>query len=436
MNTDSSSFDNLQAHSESISTFTDAVPFNKNGATSDCFKVRIFSKWHFLKRPKKAFSNHPLYIAAFEKEFDLGFTLDHPNIVRYLSKGTDKEGIYILSEYIDGLTLNDFRQQNPLYFKKEENIRNVLTQLLSALSYLHNRQIVHLDIKPENILITNNGNNVKLIDLGLSYSDCYNEITGGTRSFGSPEQFSKSTAINQQSDLYAFGKIVLYLFEDIKESYSINHLPNQYKQMVKSCLVKDIELRDITANECLNQINAKPKNPIAIGVITFIGLIVLSLWNKPKEIPFRPKIITKDTVVIHEIIPKKTNVGTLKKNTQTTKVDVHAVATIQPIQIVNISKDSVEIKIRKEVRRSVKSSMPTLTKLYSDLNTSNYEVRKYGFLVWLDACSACCQYLYEDYEKDISFPDFKLIYESEMTKQNAPLQKMFDDFKKNELQKK
>jgi serine/threonine protein kinase len=83
--------------------------------------------------------------------------------------------------------------------------------LLAALEYIHNRQIVHLDLKPDNILITNNGNNLKLIDLGLSYSDCYSEITGGTQSFGSPEQFARPELIDFRSYIYAFGKIVLFL---------------------------------------------------------------------------------------------------------------------------------------------------------------------------------------------------------------------------------
>ena len=74
MNPALSSFDELQNSSPLLNTFSDILPIDKNGATSDCFKVRIYGKWHFLKRPKKEFANHPLYIAAFEKEFDLGFT--------------------------------------------------------------------------------------------------------------------------------------------------------------------------------------------------------------------------------------------------------------------------------------------------------------------------------------------------------------------------
>jgi serine/threonine protein kinase len=120
MNSESSSFDNIQNFSPLINPFSDILPVDKNGATSDCFKVRIHAKWHFLKRPKKAFSTNPLYIAAFEKEFDLGFTLEHTNIVRYISKGEDKDGIYILTEYIDGQTLSDFRLRNPDFLKRKK----------------------------------------------------------------------------------------------------------------------------------------------------------------------------------------------------------------------------------------------------------------------------------------------------------------------------
>ena len=83
---------------------TDIVPLDNNGTTSDTYKVRISGKWHFLKRPKQEFTNHPQYNAAFEKEFDIGYTLDHPNIVRYISKGKDKNGFYFLTEYVDGQT--------------------------------------------------------------------------------------------------------------------------------------------------------------------------------------------------------------------------------------------------------------------------------------------------------------------------------------------
>ena len=104
-------------------SLTDVQSLNNTGATSDTYKARINGKWHFVKRPKKEFVNHPKYIAAFEKEFDVGYTLEHNNVVRYVAKGSDDDGFYFLSEYVDGETLSNFLKNNSNYFKKKENVQ-------------------------------------------------------------------------------------------------------------------------------------------------------------------------------------------------------------------------------------------------------------------------------------------------------------------------
>lgn len=428
MNSESSSFDDIQNFSPLINPFSDILPVDKNGATSDCFKVRIHSKWHFLKRPKKTFTTNPLYIAAFEKEFDLGFTLEHPNIVRYLSKGTDKDGIYILTEYIDGQTLSDFRLKNSDFFKKEENIRKLLLQLLSALDYLHNRQIVHLDLKPDNILITNNGNNIKLIDLGLSYSDCYTEITGGTQSFGSPEQFAKPQLIDYRSDLYAFGKIVLYLFTGDTGISSLGRLPARYKKLVGRCLIDDIERRNIRAVECVKLINQKNRFTVllAVGIVLILSLFLI--WtNKMKTYQnstAQPKILRHDTILIKQ--------NPINNTLQTSKQKVIGNATVvnPAIKKVNSqSKDSVVEIIRSLIKRRLNPNRDALSRSYSDINEFNVSVLRKSFEDWKNVCNEDCKTLYEDYQSQISFQKFKFIYNTELDKINSPIQKRLDEFK-------
>ena len=411
MNSASSSFDEPQNSSPLLNTFSDILPIDKNGATSDCFKVRIYGKWHFLKRPKKEFKNHPLYIAAFEKEFDLGFTLDHPNIVRYLNKGNDSEGIYILTEYVDGLTLNDFRGKYPHYFQKEVNIRKILSQLVSALAYLHSHQIVHLDIKPENILITNNGNNVKLIDLGLSYSDCYTEITGGTHTFGSPEQFGHSERSDERSDMYAVGKVILYLFTGQVDIHKVRKLPSGLKELAKRCLQEDIQLRTITANEFLSVLSRKRANyTLVVVVILFIALVIgIIEWRKPKNLPAEPKTIKRDTIVIKQVIPQK--------------------GTKQNEQKANKSSESIELEIRKVIYKRLAPNVPTLAKVYSDINEYNYSVLKQSFSDWENTCMVDCKTLYDDYKDNISYKDFESIYTEELNKIDRPIQEKLDKFK-------
>jgi len=259
MENDASAFDKITDQFHISSSSQDIIPLNRNGATSDCFKVRLYAKWHFLKRPKKIFAGNPVYLHAFEKEFDLGYSLDHPNIVSYLNKGNDKEGVYMLTEYIDGETLDHFLKLNPGHFRKKSNADRFLLQLLSALDYLHERQIVHLDIKPANIMLTKNGAHVKLIDLGMSYSDCYSELTGGSRGYGSPEQFIKDYKVDFRSDMYGVGKLLLYIFTGGTTMKNLRKLPYQYKNIVRQCLRENINQRNITARKCIDIIEKNRK---------------------------------------------------------------------------------------------------------------------------------------------------------------------------------
>ena len=416
MNPESSSFDDLQNNSPILNTFSDVTPINKTGATSDCYKVRIHGKWHFLKRPKKAFSTNPIYIAAFEKEFDLGFTLDHPNIVRYISKANDKESIYILTEYIDGQTLSDFRLKNPDFFKNKETVRRLILELLSALEYIHNRQIVHLDLKPDNILITNNGNNLKLIDLGLSYSDCYSEITGGTQSFGSPEQFARPELIDFRSDIYAFGKIVLYLFTGNTILQSIQRLPVKYRQLVKECLIEDVDKRNVKATECIQLINKKNISPfLSIGLVLIISLFVIwTALNRTSKAPItQPKIKKPDTTLIKQTPSNNTNQSSKKNAVGNGKV----------------TKPTIESIIRLAVIKRLSPNKLALSKTYSDINELNIGVLRKSFAEWQNQCNEDCKLLYKDYETQISFNQFKQLYDSELNKINSPIQKRFDEFK-------
>jgi serine/threonine protein kinase len=103
-----------------------------------------------------------------QKEFQLGVSLNHPNVAAtYSLEEVPGVGMCIVQEWIDGLTLGEWLRTKPSKAAR----KRVFSQLMDALEYIHSLQLVHHDLKPDNILITRNGANVKLIDFGLSATD-------------------------------------------------------------------------------------------------------------------------------------------------------------------------------------------------------------------------------------------------------------------------
>ena len=197
---DSSQFTDSQSPFESLEQL------NMQGATCDTFRVKLYGKLHFLKRLKPEFANDIRYQEAFRKEFETGYRLEHPNLVSYVSL-TDNG---VLMEYIDGETLTQHLANHPDYFKNKQNTQKFLRQLLDVVGYLHSHQVLHLDLKPDNILLTRINDDLKLIDLGCSYTDTFVDTQGHTNHFAAPEQLA-GEAPDVRTDIYAIGRILEFL---------------------------------------------------------------------------------------------------------------------------------------------------------------------------------------------------------------------------------
>ena len=137
-----------------------------------------------------------------QKEFSLGITLSHPNIAEtYSLEPVEGCGRCIVMEYVDGITLAEWLATSPSHAARQR----AMMQLLDALEYIHSLQLVHHDLKSSNILITRNGQNVKLIDFGLSELDTTN-----------PQN-------DIQHDIQKFGQMLQLLF------------PARYKRLRQQC---------------------------------------------------------------------------------------------------------------------------------------------------------------------------------------------------------
>ena len=230
---ESSQFSNTQPRFESIE------PIDTNGATCDTFCVKLYGKLHFLKRLKAEYSGDIRYQEAQRKEYETGYRLEHPNLVRYISLTDDG----ILMEYVDGETLTDRLAKHPEYFNKQ-NIEKFLHQLLDAVSYLHSHQVLHLDLKPDNIMLTRINSDVKLTDLGCCYTDTFTDTQGRTNAFAAPEQLSGSN-VDERTDIYAIGKI-------------LQLLPNHhiYNKVIARCIAEKPQNRYQSIDELKKNISS------------------------------------------------------------------------------------------------------------------------------------------------------------------------------------
>ena len=131
--------------------------------------------------------------------------LNHPNIVNVFYMGEFEEGTFITMEYIEGKTLNAYKNSSP------EEALSFLKQSLLALEHAHERGIYHRDIKPSNIMVTPRGT-VKVMDFGLAKvntNDANRTVTrfqAGTINYMSPEQVRGLHNVDHRSDIYSLGK--------------------------------------------------------------------------------------------------------------------------------------------------------------------------------------------------------------------------------------
>ena len=246
---------------------------SKNGY-SELHKAKRYGKWYVLKSLTDKEKDNPRYQSLLEKEFDIAIQLSHQNVVQTVSfEEIPQLGLCIVQEFIDGMTWNDFFSKNNI--SKKETFR-ILGELCDALAYIHNKQIVHRDIKPNNILITRDGHHVKLIDFGLADKDDFDILKepAGTAAFASPEQ-QKRNKIDNRSDIYALGKII----QDIPyQSFKI-------KRITKKCLEENPEKRFRSALEVKKKLNSKTDIIILIItllliIFTFFSLILVNMKNK------------------------------------------------------------------------------------------------------------------------------------------------------------
>lgn len=159
---------------------------------------------HFQSDGDDAFSER------FRREEELGYCLEHPHLVRIL-RPRRKSCSYLAMEYVEGASLRAVMGGRPLPVGRALDLAR---QICEVLEYLHSRGVLHRDVKPENVLVTPDGQ-VKIIDLGIAlvqgeHHPAWNEVPEavGTPDYMAPEQI-RGEAGDARTDVYALG-LLLY----------------------------------------------------------------------------------------------------------------------------------------------------------------------------------------------------------------------------------
>ncbi len=257
-----------------------------NGGMAIVYKARdmVLNRFVAVKVLRDEFTTDEEFIKRFETEAQSAARLTHANIVSIYDVGVDNGIYFIVMELIQGKTLKEIivEEGGPLPWKWSVN---VAIQIASALEVAHRNNIIHRDIKPHNIIITEDGV-AKVTDFGIAKAVSNSTITAFGKTIGSVHYFSPEHArggyTDAKSDLYSLG-VVMYemltgrvpfdadtpvsvalkhMQETPEEPIEINpNIPEAINQIIMKALKKEPELRYQTATEMLEDLKMALKNP-------------------------------------------------------------------------------------------------------------------------------------------------------------------------------
>jgi serine/threonine protein phosphatase PrpC len=169
------------------------------------------NKYYCMKTPSVNFEDDPAYIERFVMESWIGSRVNSPYIVKVIEPNRSKSCLYYLTEYVQGMSLAQWIRENPKPPVGE--VVFLIDQIAKGIRALHRRETLHQDIKPDNILIDNQGQ-AKIVDFGACYVAGIAEIATvlerdialGTASYSAPE-YRLGIKANYRADLFSLAVI-------------------------------------------------------------------------------------------------------------------------------------------------------------------------------------------------------------------------------------
>ncbi len=271
----------LSARELGASGFSDFELMSDSGHNR-VYRAMTSGKRVVLKVAKEEEGNTARNRLLLQREYDIMRAIDCLYVVKtWQMTDVPELGRAIVMEYVAGRTLSRFLDEKPSWAER----KRVADELMEALVFLHERQIVHGDLKSGNILITDAGNHVRLIDFGFADNDAYIAKNIGSSPSISTLESLPHDALTPQRDIYALGKMLALLF------------PHSAKPVIRRCL---------SSNPCsVHQVRTALHRlwllrwllPLLLAFASVIALVIL-FFPRPAE-PLPPTIVTRtDTVVV------------------------------------------------------------------------------------------------------------------------------------------
>ncbi len=255
------------------------------GGMADVYKATdiLEDKVVAVKILKNEFADNEDFVRRFRNESKAIAVLSHPNIVKIFDVGFTDKIQFIVMEYIDGITLKEFIEQQGVL--KWKDTVHFIIQILRALQHAHDRGIVHRDIKPQNIMLFPDGT-IKVMDFGIARFAREEGKTISDKAIGSvhyisPEQ-ARGDVTDEKSDIYSVGVMMYEMLTGVKPfdgdnpvSVALMHMqtdaaplrsindsvPEGLEEIVMRAMQKEASKRYQSASEMIKDIEEFKKNP-------------------------------------------------------------------------------------------------------------------------------------------------------------------------------
>jgi len=218
-----------------------------------------------IKAPSTEMRNDSQYLEDFMLEQWIAKRVNNPHVAKAIEVNRKQNYLYLVSEYIEGISLNQWMIDNPK--PSLESVRHIIEQIVKGVQAFHRQEMIHQDLRPNNIMIDNSGT-VKIIDFGSTYiagvsHNHHEQVLRGTMRYSAPEYFLGQWG-TQSSDIFSIA-IITYQMLSGKFPYKADialskSLSAQRKLSYQSIINADSELPLWIDDTLERALQVEPKN--------------------------------------------------------------------------------------------------------------------------------------------------------------------------------